>query len=324
MIAQLFIKKRHISHVIFAVFCASTVMILLQQITAESIGPYQYLIGLGAIATCNSYWLLSRSLFRIKKPIASHHLALAIAISLLIFTKQGYLFVSSSGFIAANIDSTTSQVLSELTVLLSSCILVLSFWEGCRGYKRATKQDKWQRLLFLTTFGFALIISKLTKTLAISDPDAQQWVISSLILFVTINTQIIMYWRYRQVEVSEQNKSVKESDLQLAEEVQHLIINEKMFLQANLKVGDIAKNLNLPEYKVSKALRERLNARNFNQFVNQLRINHAQGLLTEPNNKEWSVLVVGLESGFASVGPFTRAFKAQTGFTPNQYRQNHQ
>jgi AraC-like DNA-binding protein len=32
--------------------------------------------------------------------------------------------------------------------------------------------------------------------------------------------------------------------------------------------------------------------------------------------------VVGLESGFASVGPFTRAFKAHTGFTPNQYRQN--
>ena len=298
-------------------------MILLQQITAESIGPYQYLIGLGAIATCNSYWLLSRSLFRKKNPIASHHLALAIAISLLIFTKQGYLFASSSGFIAASIGSTTSQVLSELTVLLSSCILVLSFWEGCRGYKKANQQDKWQRLLFLTTFGFAVIISKLTKTLAISDPDAQQWVITSLILFVTINTQLIMYWRYRQANASEQNHSVKDSDLQLADKVQHLIINEQMFLQANLKVGDIAKSLNLPEYKVSKALRERLNAKNFNQFVNQLRINHAQQLLTEPNNKKWSILVVGLESGFASVGPFTRAFKAQTGFTPNQYRQNH-
>jgi AraC-like DNA-binding protein len=33
------------------------------------------------------------------------------------------------------------------------------------------------------------------------------------------------------------------------------------------------------------------------------------------------VLVIGLESGFASVGPFTRAFKQFTGLTPNQYRQ---
>lgn len=321
MLAQLFVKNKHISHIIFAVFCASTVMILLQEITAQSLGPYHYLIGLGAVATCNSYWLLSRSLFRKKNPIASQHLALALAIALLIFIKQGYLFASSSGLIAAGINSTTSQVLSELTVLLSSCILVLSFWEGCRGYKKANQGEKWQRLLFLTTFGFAVIISKLTKNVAISDPEAQQWVITSLILFVTINTQIIMYWRYR--NASEQNQSVKDSDLQLAEKVEHLIINEQMFLQTNLKVGDIAKHLNLPEYKVSKALREHLNAKNFNQFVNQLRINHAQGLLTEPDNKKWSVLVIGLESGFASVGPFTRAFKAQTGFTPNQYRQNH-
>ncbi len=323
MLAQLFVKNKHISHIIFAVFLASTAMILLQQITAKSIGPYQYLIGLGAVATCNGYWLLSRSLFRNKNPIARHHLALALAISLLIFIRQGYMFASSSGFITAGIDSTTSQVLSELTVLLSSCILVLSFWEGCRGYKKANKQEKWQRLLFLTAFGFAVIISKLTKNVATTDPDIQQWVITSLILFVTINTQIIMYWRYRQTNTIEQNQSVKNSDLLLAEKVEHLIINEQMFLQANLKVGDIAKHLNLPEYKVSKALREHLNAKNFNQFVNQLRINHAQQLLTEPNNKQWSVLVVGLESGFASVGPFTRAFKTQTGFTPNQYRQSH-
>jgi AraC-like DNA-binding protein len=298
-------------------------MILLQQVTAESIGPYQYLIGLGAVATCNGYWLLSRSLFRNKNPIQTHHLILALAISLLIFVKQGYLFISSSGFILASVESTTARILSELTVLLSSCILVLSFWEGCRGYKKANQQEKGQRLLFLTTFGMAVLISKLVKNVASADPQAQEWVITSLILFVSINTQIIMYWRYQHTNALEPDQPVKDSDLQLAEKVEHLIINDQMYLQTNLKVGDVAKHLSLPEYKISQALREHLNAKNFNQFVNQLRIHHAQQLLTEPDNKKWSVLVIGLESGFASIGPFTRAFKAQTGFTPNQYRQNH-
>ncbi|MFN6972415.1 MAG: AraC family transcriptional regulator [Rheinheimera sp.] len=32
-------------------------------------------------------------------------------------------------------------------------------------------------------------------------------------------------------------------------------------------------------------------------------------------------MVVGLESGFASVGPFTRAFKATMGYTPHEFRQ---
>jgi AraC-like DNA-binding protein len=43
--------------------------------------------------------------------------------------------------------------------------------------------------------------------------------------------------------------------------------------------------------------------------------------LADEDKQKWTVLVVGLESGFASVGPFTRAFKATTGLTPNQYRQ---
>ncbi|MFK7864310.1 MAG: hypothetical protein AB8B95_08820 [Pseudohongiellaceae bacterium] len=43
--------------------------------------------------------------------------------------------------------------------------------------------------------------------------------------------------------------------------------------------------------------------------------------MIDPDKQKWPVLVVGLESGFASVGPFTRAIKAKTSFTPNQYRQ---
>ena len=62
------------------------------------------------------------------------------------------------------------------------------------------------------------------------------------------------------------------------------------------------------------------NAKNFNNYVNQMRVEYAKAILEAPEKQDWPVLVVGIESGFASVAPFTRAFKEYTGYTPGQYR----
>ena len=342
LLAQLMVKEKQTSHILFAIFCASVAMALAQKISADSIGAYKYLIGLGAVATCNCYWLLSRSLFRSKDAIASHHLMFALAISLLIFIKQAYLFAGSIDLIAANTDSFARHILSELTVLLSSCVLVLSFWEGCRGFQSAERTEKAQRILFLATFGSAILIGKVTSGTVNGASITNQWVITSLILLILVSTQILMVWRYgwqkralvrdnadtivaKKVVDSQHIADAEAPDQcfekKLAVKIKALLIERQLFLQENLKVGDIAKILDLPEYRVSKALRNHLNAKNFNQYVNELRICYAEKILTDPS-KQWPVLVVGLESGFASVGPFTRAFKAHTGFTPNQYRQN--
>lgn len=347
LLAQLFVREKHTSHILFAVFSGSIAMTLAKMINGDSIGAYQYLIGLGTVATCNCYWLLSRSLFRDKDAIAGRHLALALVISLLLFIRQGYLFASSTDLISAGADSLTNHILSEFTILLSSCTLVLSFWEGCRGYKNSDKEGKAQRILFLATFVTGVVVSKSSD--GIVTAEAREWVISSLILLVLINTQILMFWRYRKPkEIAEghivpsattsllphdntekhedtkkRNLAISNTEKIIADEVKALLVEQQLFLQANLKVGDVAKALNLPEYRVSKALRNHLNAKNFNQYVNELRISYAQEILMDSNKRQWPVLVVGLESGFASVGPFTRAFKAQTGLTPNQYRQNH-
>ena len=125
-----------------------------------------------------------------------------------------------------------------------------------------------------------------------------------------------------QIKTSSLEIQTEESqDIELQDTIEQLLIGQKLYLQANLKVGDLAKQLDLPEYKVSRVLKEGFGARNFNQYINQLRVEHAKQLLSEPDKSHWPVLVIGLESGFASVGPFTRAFKQFTGLTPNQYRQ---
>ena len=341
MVAQLFVRKKHIAHIVFAVFCGSIAIMATKKLTGGTIGAYQYLLGMGACATCNAYWLLSRSLFRDKSSIQLHHLLFAAAISLLIVIKQGYLFASSTALLPALNEELTQHILSELTVLLSSSVLVLSFWEGCRGFKQASKTGKTQRVIFLTTFGLAVSMSKVSQGVLANNPQVHEWVIVFITLFVLFNTHVLMRWRFKESKMASSEylsssvepitvdnspmvsteESISASESELAHQVKELLVGKSLFLQPNLKVADIARQLDVSEYRISRALRSEQGARNFNQYINELRIKHAQDLLVDPDKQKWPVLVVGLESGFASVGPFTRAFKSMTSFTPNQYRQ---
>lgn len=338
LLAQLLVKNKQLSHILFAIFCASVALSVTKKVSGDTIGAYQYLIGMMACATCNCYWLFARSLFRKEQAISIQHIVVAAVIALLIMLNQGYLFVIHHWQIPVQSLSIGTTMLSEATQMLSSCILVLTFWEGCRGFKSASTTDKQQRLLFLATFASAVAISKVTKGTVENSQQTTEWVITVITFVVLTSSQILLFWKTKS-ETSRNNlaslnnprdnhsdgynANESEADQEQIDEVTNLLITQEWFLHANLKVGDLAKELKVPEYKVSKIIRNDLNAPNFNHFVNQLRIEHAKRLLTDPEKHQWPVLVVGLESGFASVGPFSRAFKNFTGSTPNQYRQKH-
>jgi AraC-like DNA-binding protein len=261
---------------------------------------------------------------------------------------KSYLFVTELWHIESSSLSFAKYTLIEITILLSSAIIVLSIWEAFRGFKQASKTQQKQRVFYLCAIISAVLISKVAKGFFVDTLHIKEAIIASITIFMLLVTQILMFWRYKsssshnpekstntsqvsafkpksneaQIKTSSLAMQTEESqDIELKDTIQQLLIGQKLYLQANLKVGDLAKQLDLPEYKVSRLLKERFGARNFNHFINQLRVEHAKQLLSECDKSHWSVLVIGLESGFASVGPFTRAFKQFTGSTPNQYRQ---
>ena len=98
---------------------------------------------------------------------------------------------------------------------------------------------------------------------------------------------------------------------------------EQRFLQHDLKTIAIANALQVSEYRISRAIRAMSTAANVNQFINSYRISYAKQLLTSHQSEHWTILVISMESGFASLAPFNRAFKASEGCTPNQYRQRY-
>ena len=97
---------------------------------------------------------------------------------------------------------------------------------------------------------------------------------------------------------------------------------DRLFLDPDLKVASLARRLREQDYRVSRAITLGLGERNFNRFINRYRIDHASALLSDPAQAGASILDIALESGFASIGPFNRAFKEQTGLTPRAFRQH--
>ncbi|OHU85801.1 MULTISPECIES: hypothetical protein [Pseudoalteromonas] len=65
----------------------------------------------------------------------------------------------------------------------------------------------------------------------------------------------------------------------VAHQIKTLLVEEKRFLEPCLRVVDIARELDVPEYRIRTILLNHFNAKNFNHYVNQMRIEHAKALL---------------------------------------------
>ena len=99
-----------------------------------------------------------------------------------------------------------------------------------------------------------------------------------------------------------------------------LMQQEKIYRRERLTIGALARELGLPEYRVRRVINQQLGYRNFNTFVNTFRIDEACRVLSDPAHERLPILNLALDLGFGSLGPFNRAFRAQVGQTPTDYR----
>jgi AraC-like DNA-binding protein len=102
--------------------------------------------------------------------------------------------------------------------------------------------------------------------------------------------------------------------------LERLMTTERAYRQEGLTIGSLAQQLGLPEYRMRRLINQALGHRNFNSFVNRYRIAEAKAALADPSQAEVPVLTIALDAGFSSLGPFNRAFKAETGMTPTEFR----
>ena len=337
MLAQLSFRPVRVEHILTAIFSGSLAMVALQVLTAQADSPYQYVFALGTCATCNVIWLISRALFRGAESLAIQHYALAASIALLVMISRSLELMESVNWLTADSTGWIKGAVSEITQLLSSTILALAFWEAVRGFTKATRTSQYQRLLFAGSFITGVFsCTVVAEGILASDVSRQikPWLVVSSALLITLITFIILIWQHHsrrhtsnisQISSGTENVAgtILADDEKVFKQIRQLMEQDQCFLQHDLKTIDIANALQVSEYRISRAIRAMSAAANVNQFINNYRISYAKQLLTSRHSEHWTILVISMESGFASLAPFNRAFKASEGCTPNQYRMRY-
>lgn len=322
MLVLLWRPNKTPAELLFAIFCGSLAMALLRPGLMPAPGWVQFALALGSCATCNVYWLVARALFRGQGGVQRVHVGAAALIAALI--------VGHRVLQATLPGSPVLAALASLLSLTSSAVLVLAFAEAMRGFDAAARAEQRLRLAFMAVYGSCVLAGTLIGALVETRPDlqgVQQLVVLCCALAILTFTHVALELRRRRARDTERGTQpqpealsacVDPGDDRLAVALTQAFEVERLYREPELKVADLARHVGSAPHRVSRVINQVLGARNFNHWVNSYRIEQACRLLRSHPRR--SVLDVSLEAGFASLGPFNRAFKAAMGCTPTEWR----
>jgi AraC-like DNA-binding protein len=109
-------------------------------------------------------------------------------------------------------------------------------------------------------------------------------------------------------------------DGMVAEKLQELMKNEKLYLKSDLTVDQLAERSGYPSKKVSQVINDSF-GKNFFDFINSYRIEEAKRIFQEATDPKQTVLEVMYACGFNSKSSFNTIFKEKTGVTPSSYKE---
>lgn len=110
-------------------------------------------------------------------------------------------------------------------------------------------------------------------------------------------------------------------DMAIMDAILLLFEKEKLYRDPELSSDTLSQKLRVSRNAISKAINTTQHKK-FNTFVNEYRISESIRLMTDPAHDLLTIDAIASESGFNSRETFYRAFKAQTGITPSQFRKN--
>jgi len=105
---------------------------------------------------------------------------------------------------------------------------------------------------------------------------------------------------------------------QLIEQLTLLIRNDEIYKNPNLKLPDVATQLNILPHKLSQLLNDNM-GKNFTVFINEFRIAKAKELIQA--NERIKLEALGYDCGFNSKSTFYSVFKKIVGTTPAKFKE---
>jgi len=105
----------------------------------------------------------------------------------------------------------------------------------------------------------------------------------------------------------------------LIEKLTNLLQNDKVYLNDDLRLTDLADAMNLNNRKLSELLNKHLQL-NFYTLINKYRVAEVKAKIRNEESEKYTLLSLAYDSGFQSKASFNRIFKKETGMSPSKYR----
>ncbi len=104
------------------------------------------------------------------------------------------------------------------------------------------------------------------------------------------------------------------------EKLECLMSKDQVWKEEGLTIASLALRVGVPENQLRRLINDCLGYRNFPSYVNAHRIAAARSRLADPGESRVSISTIAYDIGFASLGPFNRAFKEELGVSPSEWR----
>lgn len=323
LLVLLWQRPKRDAEVVFAVVSGSMALSLMSPWMGDAPAWMRWAVAIVGSATCNGFWLVSRALFRGEGGVRRVHVLVAVGVALLIAAYRG----ATLGAHAAS--SPWASALDSLLTLASSSLLVLSFLEAVRGWSSSLPPaERRLRVAFMVMFAGCVLSTTLIGALGKAWPavaGTRSGAVAVCAIAMVLFTHVALRHRRRMplpsaaAKVAVRGGALTAEDARLAKALQHQLDVLQVYREPELKVADLAQRLGTAEHRLSRLITQGLGERNFNQMINRHRIAHACRRLAEPDGTA-TILDISGDAGFASLGPFNRAFKAVMDCTPTAYR----
>ena len=148
---------------------------------------------------------------------------------------------------------------------------------------------------------------------------AGRWWIWLLALLAVVAIITFLYWMRRHRKPAELGGQIHDSasNNELMRRIRLLMEEQRLYLNSELKLNDVADALNTNRNLISNCINSQQGC-SFSQFVNSYRVEYAKDLIRrKPDTK---ISEVWMQSGFSTETSFFRTFKAITGMTPTEWK----
>lgn len=210
-----------------------------------------------------------------------------------------------------------------------------------------SQEKKWviTLLTFVSLLLFAWLITALAGLLLNYDISSTMSALALCATFIIHWTAYIGIYKYKLAKNKDaiyhflhQDSAVSYPNLQIAEDhspqeykesitadnlyfqkLELLCKDQHIYTDSTLNREKVAEKLGISAGYVSQIVNT-ITGDNFAHYINQYRVEAVKEMILNPEYENYTLLTIGLESGFTSKTTFYNAFKKVTGQTPNEYK----